>query len=91
MPPHPQNTEHEIAPPPQNQSQNPNQNTFNLQTPHHHFNQNTNPQTYPQNYQTTQNAQIPSLAPPLPKGTTFQIPVLTERNVHGYELDHYEE
>ena len=48
MPPQPQNTHHQTAPPPQNK----NQNTFNPQTLHHHLIQNTNPQTYPQNYQT---------------------------------------
>ena len=69
IPPRPQNTHHQIAPPPQNQ----NQNAFNPQTPHHHLNQNSNPQTYPQNYQTSQNAQSSSIAPPLPKRSTFQI------------------
>ena len=87
MPPHPQNTHHQTASPPQNQ----NQNTFNPQTPHHHLNQNTNPQTYPLNYQTTQNVQSPSVDPPLPKRTTFQIPVPAEHDVHGSKLDHYEE
>ena len=87
MPPHPQHTHHQTAPPPQNQ----NQNNFNPQIPHHHLNQNTNPQTYPQNYQTAQNAQSPSIAPPLPKRTTFQISVPTEHDVYGSELDHYEE
>ena len=84
---HPQNTYHQTAPPPQNQ----NQNTFNPQTPHRHLNQNTNPQTYPQNYQTTQNAQSPYVALPLPKRTTFQIPVSAKHGVHGSEMDHYEE
>ena len=89
MPPHPQNTYHQTAPPPQNQNKNPN--TFNPQTSHHHLNWNTNPQTYPQNYQTAQNAQSTSVAQPLPKRTTFQIPIPAEHNVHGSELDHYKE
>ena len=87
MPPHPQNTHHQTAPPPQNQ----NQNTFNPKTPHHHLNQNTNRQTYPQNYQTAQNAQSPSVAPPLPKRDTFRIPVPAKHDVNNYEMDHYEE
>ena len=85
MPPHPQNTHHQTVPPPQNQ------NAFNPQTPHHHLNQNTDPQTYPQNYQTAQNSRSPSVAPPLPKRTSFQIPVPAEHDVHVSELDHYGE
>ncbi|XP_015075363.1 uncharacterized protein LOC107019357 [Solanum pennellii] len=91
MPPYPQNINLQTAPPPQNQNQNQKQNAFNPQTPHHHLNQNTNPQTYLQNYQTSQNALSPSVAPPLPKRDTFQILVPTEHDVHGSELDHYEE
>jgi len=87
MSPHPQNTHHQTAPPPQNH----NQNTFNPQTPHHHLNHNADPQMYPQNYQTAQNAQSPSVAPPLPKRATFEIHVPAEHDVHGSELDHYEE
>ena len=87
MPPHSQNTHHQTAPPPQNQ----NQNTFNPLIPHHHLNQNTNAQTNPQNYQTAQNTQSPFVDPPLPKMTTFRIPIPTEHNVHGSKLDHYEE
>ncbi|XP_015072542.1 uncharacterized protein LOC107016648 [Solanum pennellii] len=87
MPPHPQDTQ--TAPPPQNQNQNPT--AFNPQTPHPHLSQNTNPQTHPQNYQTAQNVPSPSIAPPLPKRTTFQVPIPAEHEVHGSELDHYEE
>nr|XP_010319908.1 putative uncharacterized protein DDB_G0290521 [Solanum lycopersicum] len=87
MPPHPQNTQ--TAPPPQNQSQNPT--ALNSQTPHPHLTLSTNPQNYPQNYQTAQNVSSPSIAPPLPKRTTFQVPVPAEHEVHGSELDHYEE
>ncbi|XP_015078417.1 uncharacterized protein LOC107022266 [Solanum pennellii] len=87
MPPHPQNNQ--TAPPPQNQNQNPT--AFNPQTPHTHLNQNTNPQTYPQNYQTAQNVPSPSIALPLPKRTTFQVPIPAKHEVHGSELDHYEE
>ena len=90
IPPYPQNTHRKTTTPTQNQSQHPNHNTFN-QTSHHHLNQNTNPQTYQQNYQTIQNAQSPSIAPPLPKRTTFQIVVPTENDLHGFEVDHYEE
>jgi len=89
MPPHPQNTHHQTTPPPQNQNQN--QNAFNPQTPYHHLNKNTNPHAYPQNYQTAQNAQNPSVAPLLPKRATFQDPIPAEHDVHGSELDHYEE
>ena len=89
MSPHPQNTHHQTAPLPQNQNQN--KNAFNPQTPHHHLNQNTNPQAYPQKYQTAQNAQSPSVAQFLPKRATFQVPVPAEHNVHDSELDHYEE
>ncbi|XP_015057445.1 uncharacterized protein LOC107003639 [Solanum pennellii] len=32
-----------------------------------------------------------SIAPPLPKKTTFQVPIPVEHEVHGSELDHYEE
>ena len=87
IPPHPQNTQ--TATLPQNQAQNPT--AFNSQTPHPHLTQNTNPQNYPQNYQTAQNVPSPSIAAPLPKRTTFQVPVPTEHEVHGSELDHYEE
>ncbi|XP_015081465.1 uncharacterized protein LOC107025133 [Solanum pennellii] len=87
MPPHPQNTQ--TSPPPQNRNQN--QTSFNPQTPHHHLNQNTNPQAYPQNYQTAQNVPSPSIAPPLPKRATFQVPVPAEHDVHDSELDHYAE
>nr|XP_025884692.1 uncharacterized protein LOC104646013 [Solanum lycopersicum] len=77
------------APLPQNQTQNPT--AFNSQTPYPHFNQNTNPQNFLQNYQTAQNVPSPSIAPPLPKRTTFQVAVPVEHEVHGSELDHYEE
>ncbi|XP_015068743.1 uncharacterized protein LOC107013317 [Solanum pennellii] len=33
----------------------------------------------------------PSVDPPLPKRSTFQIPVPAEHDVHGSELNHYEE
>ena len=91
MPPHPQNTHHKTAPPPQNQNQNQKKNTFNPQIFHYYLNQNTNSQMYPQNYQTAQNAQSPSVAPPLPKRATFKILFPAEHDVHGSELDHYEE
>ena len=87
MTPHPQNTYHQTAPLPQNQ----NQNTFNPQTPHYYLNQNTNPHTYLQNNQTAQNDQSPSVALPLPKRATFRIPVPAKHDVHGSELNHYEE
>ena len=87
MPPHPKNTQ--TTPLPQNQTQNPT--AFNSQTPHPHLNQNTNLQNYPQNYQTAQNVPRLSIAPPLPKRTTFQVHVPAEHEVHGSELDHYEE
>ncbi|XP_069155857.1 uncharacterized protein [Solanum lycopersicum] len=87
IPPHPQNTQ--TAPPPQNQNQT--QTAFNTQAFHPHLSQNTNPQAYPQNYQTAQNVSSPSIAPPLPKRATFQVPVPAEHEVHGSELDHYEE
>ncbi|XP_015081454.1 uncharacterized protein LOC107025117 [Solanum pennellii] len=54
-------------------------------------NQPSTPVHNPSNYQTSQNAQSPSIAPPLPKRATFQIPVPAEHDVHGSELDHYEE
>ncbi|TMW92619.1 hypothetical protein EJD97_012787 [Solanum chilense] len=91
IPPHPRNTHHQTAPPPQIQNQNQNQNALNPQTPHNHLNQNTNPQAYQQNYQTAQNAQSPSEAPPLPKRSTFQVPVPVEHVVHDSKLGHYEE
>nr|XP_010312387.1 uncharacterized protein LOC104644419 [Solanum lycopersicum] len=56
-----------------------------LSTPVH------NPSAYPQNYQTAQNVPSPSIAPPLPKRATFQVPVPAEHELHGSELDHYEE
>ncbi|XP_069145570.1 uncharacterized protein [Solanum lycopersicum] len=37
------------------------------------------------------NVPSPSIAPPLPKITTFQVPVSPEHEVHGSELDHYKE
>ena len=49
------------------------QNT-NLQILHLPQNQNTDPQTFPRNYQATQNTQNPSIVPPIPQKTTFQIP-----------------
>ncbi|KAK4728995.1 hypothetical protein R3W88_021983 [Solanum pinnatisectum] len=67
------------------------QNVNHPQTSLRHQNQHTNPQTFPQNYQATQNAQSPSIAPPLPQKTTFQIPVPNEHDVNGSKLDHYEE
>ncbi|XP_069149116.1 uncharacterized protein [Solanum lycopersicum] len=39
----------------------------------------------------TPNVPSPSIAPPLPKRTTFQVPIPVEHEVHGSELDHYEE
>ena len=76
---------------PLHRHKNKNQTALNPQTPHHHLNQNINPQAYPQNYQTAQNVPSPSIAPPLPKRATFQVPVPAEHDVHGSELDHYEE
>lgn len=55
------------------------------------MNHNTNPHTYPQNYKDAQNTQSPSVAPPLPKRTTFKITIPTEHDVHSSELDHYKE
>nr|XP_025885529.1 uncharacterized protein LOC104645638 [Solanum lycopersicum] len=37
------------------------------------------------------NVPSPSIAAPLHKRTAFQVPVQTEHEVHGSELDHYEE
>ncbi|KAK4715726.1 hypothetical protein R3W88_014064 [Solanum pinnatisectum] len=85
MPLPPQNANLQTGPPPQSQNVN------HPQTSLRHQNQHTNPQTFPQNYQATQNAQSPSIAPPLPQKTTFQIPVPNEHDVNGSELDHYEE
>ncbi|XP_015160926.1 uncharacterized protein [Solanum tuberosum] len=79
------NANHQTGLPPQSQ---------NVNRPHislHHQNQHTNPQIFPQNYQATQNAQSPSISPPLPQKSTFQIPVPNEHDAHGSELDHYEE
>ena len=81
----PPNANHQTGLPPQSQ---------NVNRPHislHYQNQHTNPQTFPQNYQTTLNGQSPSIAPPLPQQATFQIPVPNEHDAHGSELDHYEE
>uniref|UniRef100_M1DAN7 Uncharacterized protein n=1 Tax=Solanum tuberosum TaxID=4113 RepID=M1DAN7_SOLTU len=79
------NANHQTGLPPQ--SQNVNRSHISL----HHQNQHTNPQTFPRNYQATQNAQSPSIAPPLPQKATFQIPVPNEHDAHGSELDRYEE
>ncbi|KAK4718931.1 hypothetical protein R3W88_017269 [Solanum pinnatisectum] len=95
-PPLPQGTNHQTFPPHQNA--NPqvcpspqNQNVSSLQTFTHHQNQHTNPQTFPQNYQATQNTKNPSIAPPLYQNTTFQIPNPNEPYANCFELDHYEE
>ncbi|KAK4727350.1 hypothetical protein R3W88_032267 [Solanum pinnatisectum] len=80
-----QNANLQTGPPPQNQ------NFINPQTFIRHQNQHTNPQTLPQNYLTPQNAQSPSITPPLPQEAIFQIPVPNELDAHGSELDHYEE
>uniref|UniRef100_M1A8M7 Uncharacterized protein n=1 Tax=Solanum tuberosum TaxID=4113 RepID=M1A8M7_SOLTU len=105
--PHYASASYQIPPPPQNTSlqaplPSPNANhqtglppqSQNVNRPHislNHQNQHTNPQTFPQNYQATQNAQSPFIAPPLPQKATFQIPVPNEHDAHGSELDHYEE
>ncbi|XP_049345800.1 uncharacterized protein LOC125810336 [Solanum verrucosum] len=81
----PQNVNLQTVPPPQIQHIN------NQQTSFRHQDQHTNPQTFPQNYQTTPNAQSPSIAPPLPQKAMFQIPVPNEHDANGSELDHYEE
>ncbi|KAK4727155.1 hypothetical protein R3W88_032072 [Solanum pinnatisectum] len=85
MPLPPQNANLQTGPPLQTQNVN------HPQTSLRHQNQHTNPQTFPQNYQATKNAQSPSIAPPLPQKTTFQISVPNEHDVNGSELDHYEE
>ncbi|XP_015163374.1 uncharacterized protein [Solanum tuberosum] len=48
-------------------------------------------QNQPSSPAPSQNAQSPSIAPPLPQKTTFQIPVPNEHDPYGSELDHYEE
>ena len=84
-PQHPQNTNLQILHLPQNQ------NTNNDQTFPHLQNQNTDPQTLPQNYQDTQNTQNPSIVPPIPPKPTFQIPTSNEPYADCSELDHYKE
>ena len=84
-PHHTQNTNLQILHPPQNQ------NTNNAQTFPHLQNQNTDPQNFPQNYQATQNTQNPSIVPPVPQKTTFQIPTSNEPYADCSELDHYKE
>uniref|UniRef100_M1D953 Uncharacterized protein n=1 Tax=Solanum tuberosum TaxID=4113 RepID=M1D953_SOLTU len=81
----PQNANLQACPPPQNQ------NVIHPHTSLHHLNQHTCPQTFPQNYQAPQNAQSPSIAPPLPQKATFQIPVPNEPYANFSELDHYTE
>ena len=66
------------------------QNT-NLQILHLPQNQNTDPQNFPQNYQAPQNTQNPSIVPPIPQKTTFQIPIPNEPYANCSELDHYKE
>ncbi|KAK4738152.1 hypothetical protein R3W88_001849 [Solanum pinnatisectum] len=80
-----QNANLQTGPPPQTQHINNPQTSFRYQ------NQHTNPQNFPQNYQATQNAQSPSIAPPLPQKAIFQISVPNEHDANGSELDHYEE
>ena len=63
-PHHPQNTNLQILHLAQNQNMN------NAQTFPHLQNQNTDPQTFSQNYQVTQNTQNPSIVPPIPQKTT---------------------
>ena len=82
---------------------NPRNDTTLCQAPHHpqntnlkilHLpqNQNTNnAQTFPHNYQATANTQSPSIAPPIPQKTIFQIPISNEPYVNCSELDHYNE
>ena len=48
-------------------------NTNDDQTFPHLQNQNTDPQTFPQKYQATQNTHNPSIVKPIPQKTTFQI------------------
>lgn len=85
IPPLCQNAHHQATPLQQTQY------TFHPQTPLYHQNQHTNPHIYPQNYQTTRNAPSPSVAPHLPRKTTFQIPVPNEQDVNDFELDQYED
>ncbi|XP_069152548.1 uncharacterized protein [Solanum lycopersicum] len=66
------------------------QNT-NLQILHLPQNQNTDPQNFPQNYQAPQNTQNPSIVPPIPQSTTFQIPSSNEPYANCSKLDHYKE
>ena len=68
-----------------------NQNTNDAQTIPHLQNQNNDPQTFPQNYQATQNTQNPSIVLPIPRKTTFQIPTSNEPHADCSELDHCEE
>ena len=84
-PQHPQNTNLQILHLPQNQ------NTNNAQTFLHLQNQNADPQTFPQNYQATNNTRNPSIVPPIPQKTTFQIPTSDEPYADCSELDHYKE
>ena len=64
-PHHPQNTNLQFLHIPQNK------NMKKAQTFPHLQNQNTDPQTFPRNYQATQNTQNPSIVPPVPQKTTF--------------------
>ena len=68
-----------------------NQNTNDAQTFPHLQNQNIDPQTFPRNYQATQNTLNPSIVLPIPRKTTFQIPTSNEPYADCSELDHYKE
>ncbi|KAK4710153.1 hypothetical protein R3W88_004666 [Solanum pinnatisectum] len=84
FPPH-QNANPQVCPTPRNQ------NVSNPQTFTHHQNQYTNPPTFPQNYQATQNTKNPSIAPPSHQKTPFEIPIPNEPYANCFELDHYGE
>ncbi|XP_015170631.1 uncharacterized protein [Solanum tuberosum] len=73
--------------PPHNPAQNPS--TIDPTTPNPH--QASVSYQTPPPPQVTQNTQSPSIAPPLPQKTTFQIPIPNEPYANCSELDHYEE
>ena len=68
-----------------------NQNTNIAQTFPYLQNQNNDPQTFPHNCQAAQNTQNPSIVPPIPQKTTFQIPTSNEPYADCPELDRYRE
>lgn len=81
----PKNTINQICLPPQKQ------NVYNPQISLNHQQKHTNTQTFPQNYRISQNAQCPSIDPPLPRQSIHIIPIPNERDTNGSELDHCEE